>query len=424
MSCEQMERLLSSRVDVGTTKLGHSAPQLLPDFKENFLGMVLHLHDNDVGYSSSEPETKGDADGEEAADKGEAEDGDHTDLEDQDEVDADPFADEPEEEIEVLQRQDNVLDGGKDRQEQIPDIYSPNYEAMHATPTQKPDTMHDSLQRINMHGFLQPEDQANLTMHDADSYFANSTNFHSTDAHSADLSLLLNNPQLWTFTPAPIEHYDPLQNFNSFNHFNPVPSYPQPLSYPQPSSGHLSHPSIDTSDALPPLPRVATGNSPPSPSDGLPRLPPVPTGNSLTSPLDSSPRLPPVPTGNSPPSPLDGLPPLPPAPVPTPSLLDGLPALPPVPTGNPPSSPEGLPQKVAGGKASNKAKCTASTSQSEPTTRKSRCPPKPSTRNETANAIGANALSEMREKENTATMVGKKAHPHYSQTCMTTVLQY
>ncbi|KAG1780042.1 hypothetical protein EV702DRAFT_1043405 [Suillus placidus] len=339
-------KLSVASVDVGTTKLGHSAPQLLPDFKENFLGTylkflqdvqgkVLHLHDNDVGYSSPEPETKGDADGEEAADEGEAEDGDHTDLEDQDEVDADPFADELEEEIEVLQRQDN---------------------------------------RINMHGFLQPEDQANLTMHDANPYFANSTNFHSTDAHSADLSLLLNNPQLWTFTPAPIEHYNLLQNFNSFNHFNPVPSYPQPLSYPQPSSGHLSHPSIDTSDALPLLPRVATGNSPPSP--------------------------------------LDGLPPLPPAPVPTPSLLDGLPALPPVPTGNPPSSPEGLPQKVAGGKASNKAKCTASTSQSEPTTRKSRRPPKPSTRNETTNAIGANSLSEMREKENTATMVGKKAHKH------------
>jgi hypothetical protein len=214
-------------------------------------------------------------------------------------------------------------------------------------------------------------------MHDANSsYFANSTNF-SNDGHSADLGQLLSNPQLWTFAHPPI--YDPLQNFNSFNHFNPVPSYPypQPMGYPQPSnyqpsnfpqpvsylqqsSGHLSH-------ALPPSP-PATDNSPSSSSDGLPPL----------------------------------------SPIPTPSLSVTLPPLPPVPTGDPPSVPAGLPQKAAGGKA----KRAASTSQPEPTTRKSRRPPKPSTRNETANAIGANALSEMREKENTATVGGKKVRKH------------
>ncbi|KAG2124148.1 hypothetical protein BD769DRAFT_1388947 [Suillus cothurnatus] len=301
------------------------------------------------------------------------------DLEDQDEVKADPFADEPEEEIEVLQREGNVLDGREECQEQILDTYSPNYaNPMHDNPARKPDTMHDSLQPINMH--------------DADSsYFTNSTNF-SNDAYSADLNQLLTNPQLWTFPPAPI--YDPLQNFNSFNHFNPVPSYPyphfigypqpsnyqpsnytQPVSYPQPeqSRGHLSHP-------LPSPP--ATNNSPSSSSDGLPLLSPIPT---LSLP--------------------DGLPPLPP--IPTPSLSDTLLLLPPVP-GNPPSDPAGLPQKAAGGKA----KHMASTSQPEPTTRKSRHPPKPSTRNKTTNAIGTNALSEMWEKENTATMGGKQAHKH------------
>ncbi|KAG2111878.1 hypothetical protein BD769DRAFT_1674265 [Suillus cothurnatus] len=419
-------------VDVGTTKLGHSAPQLLPDFKEHFLGTYLKFLQGVQGYSSPEPEMKGDAKRAVAADNGEAGDGDQTDLEDQDEVDADPFTDEPEEEIEVSQSEGNVLDWREERQEQILDIYSPNYAmTMHDNPTQKPDTMHDSLQPINMHGLQQPinmhglqqpEGQANLAMHDANSsYFANSTNF-SNDGHSADLSQLLSNPQLWTFAPPPI--YDPLQNFNSFNHFNPVPSYPypQPMGYPQPSnyqpsnfpqpasylqqsSGHLSH-------ALPPSP-PATDNSPSSSSDGSPPLSPIPTpslsdGLPPLSPIptpsvsDGLPPLPPVPT----PSVSDGLPPLPPVPTPSPSVT--LPPLPPVPTGDPPSVPAGLPQKAAGGKA----KRAASTSQPEPTTRKSRRPPKPSTRNETANAIGANALSEMREKENTATVGGKKVRKH------------
>jgi hypothetical protein len=129
----------------------------LPDFKEHFLGTylkflqgvqgklivtvkrALHLRDNDVGYSSPEPEMKGDAKREVAADNGEAGDGDQMDLEDHDEVDADPFTDEPEEEIEVSQSEGNVLDGREERQEQILNIDSPNYA--------KP--MHDSLQPIN-----------------------------------------------------------------------------------------------------------------------------------------------------------------------------------------------------------------------------------------------------------------------------------
>ncbi|KAG1852592.1 hypothetical protein C8R48DRAFT_676100 [Suillus tomentosus] len=88
----------ATSVDVGTTRLGHSAPQCLPDFKENFLGTYLRFLQDVQGYTSPEPEDKGEHEGDNA-DTDEDEDEDNVDFEDQDKVDVDPFADELEDEL-------------------------------------------------------------------------------------------------------------------------------------------------------------------------------------------------------------------------------------------------------------------------------------------------------------------------------------
>ncbi|KAG2121109.1 hypothetical protein DEU56DRAFT_918347 [Suillus clintonianus] len=388
-----------SSVDVGTTRLGHSAPQCLPDFKENFLGTYLRFLQ---GVQGNSPEPEGeDADKSEGEDEGEVEAEEH---EDQDEVDADLFADEPENEVEVSKGQkgdalDREMDGKQNAQEQIPDIYSPNY-AMHGS-VQPEDR--STFQNINMH------DPSNLAMHDGNSNFLDTTNFHSNDAYPANLSsLLFNNYNYWT---PPTGQYNAFENYQTSGH---VPSYPQPYNYP-PSQSSVPHPSE---------PPVPSGSSPAS-SHPLDTLPPLGSSPASAHPSDTLPPL-----GSSPASahPSDTLPPLgsPPA-ISHPS--DTLPPLPPVHVANSPA-PECLPRgnsqasgaktsgekvssakasgvKASGAKASKKGKPKAPAHQSETTTRKSAHPPKPSTCNETANTIGAQALTELREKEN-APGVGKK----------------
>ncbi|KAG1732345.1 hypothetical protein EDB19DRAFT_1831361 [Suillus lakei] len=426
-----------SSVDVGTTKLGHSAPQCLPDFKENFLGTRTRQVNPLQCYTSPEPEGQSDTD---AADEGEAEDKDNADLEDQDEVDADPFADEPEDELEASEGRpegdvlDRELDGKRDGRKRMPDIYSPNYaETMHGT--LQPVTMHDSFQdtnmhgsvqpedrstfqNINMHGSVQPEDHSNLAMHDGNPYFMNTTNFNGTGtgAYPADLNIF-GDLNYWTpapgltgqynFVPRSTGQYNSLENLQTFGQ---VPSYPP-------------HPS----DALPPLPPVPNSlenfqtfgqvpSYPQHPSDTLPPLPPVPSGNSPTDldpphALDSLPTLPPVPSGNCPanPSPSDTSPLLPPAQdTGSGAKESGAKASGAKASGAKASGAKASGVKVSSAKASGaKASRTdkpevpeVPTHQAETMTRKSACPPKPSTRNETANAIGAQALSELREKEN------------------------
>ncbi|KAG1883669.1 hypothetical protein F4604DRAFT_1920177 [Suillus subluteus] len=285
-----------------------------------------------MGYTSPEPEDKGDVEvvgesedeDEGGEEEGEDEGEENMDLEDQDKVDADPFADEPEDELEALkgQSEEDVLDeeqdGKQDGQEQIPDIYSPKYtETMHDT--LQPATMHGSIQpedcsafqninmhgsvqpedhsafqNINMHGFVQPADPLNLAMHDGNSYFMDTTNFHRTGTQPADLSLLFGDFNFWA--PVPTGQYNLLENFQSCGQ---APSYPQPLSHPQPCGYPLSQQSNPhPSDTLPPLPPVPSGNGPanPHPSDMLPSLTPIPSGNSPASPhpSDTLPPLPPV----------------------------------------------------------------------------------------------------------------------------------
>lgn len=360
----------------------------------------MYLHDNDLGYSSPEPEGE-DADKSEGEDEGEVEAEEH---EDQDEVDADPFADEAENEVEVSKGQkgdalDGEMDGKQNAQERIPDIYSQNY-AMHGS-VQPEDR--STFQNINMH------DPSNLAMHDGNSNFLDTTNFHSNDAYPANLSsLLFDNYNYWT---PPTGQYNAFENYQTSGH---VPSYPQPYNYP-PSQSSVPHPSE---------PPVPSGSSPAS-SHPLDTLLPLGSSPASAHPSDTLPPL-----GSSPASshPSDTLPPLgsPPA---ISHPWDTLPPLPPVHVANSPA-PECLPRgnsqvsgaktsgvkvssakasgvKASGAKASKKGKPEAPAHQSETTTRKSARPPKPSTRNETANTIGAQALTELREKEN-APGVGKK----------------
>ncbi|KAG0698530.1 hypothetical protein DFH29DRAFT_1002772 [Suillus ampliporus] len=234
-----------SSVDVGTTRLGHLAPQCLPDFKENFLGMYLRFLQ---GIQGNSPEPEGeDEDKSEGEDEGEVEAEEH---EDRDEMDADPFADEPENELEENELEvskgqsegdvlDGEMDGKQNAQEQIPDIYSPNY-AMHGSIQPKD---RSTFQNINMH------DPLNLAMHDGNSNFMDTTNFHS------NLSLLFNNYGYWT--PAPTGQYNTFENYQTSGQ---VPSYPQPYNY-LPSQSSDPHPS----DTLPPLPPVPLDNSPADP---------------------------------------------------------------------------------------------------------------------------------------------------------------
>lgn len=381
---------------------------------------------NDLGYTSPEPEVQSDI---QAAD--EDEDEENVDIEDQDEVDADPFAGEPEDDVEASEGQpkgdglDGELDGKQDDRERMPNIYSPNY-AMHGTihninmhGSAQPED-HSSFQNINMHGSVQPEDRSNLTMHDANSYLTDTTNFHDTGVYPADINMFFGNLNYWTPAPGPNGQYNPLENFQTFGQ---VPSYPQPLSYPQPQVPSYPQPlSYPHPLSYPPCSDSPSQPSNPHPSDVLPPLPPAPSGNSPANlhPSDALPPLPPVPSGNSlaNPSPLDTSPPLP-------HTQDaGLSAKA---SDTKASGAKASGVKMSGAKAPSGAKVSkkgkpdvpvhqaeasteASTHQAETTTRKSARAPKPSTRNEMANAIGAQALSELREKENTVSVVSKKAH--------------
>jgi hypothetical protein len=396
----------------------------------------LYLHDDSLGYTSPKPEDKskvkvideGKIDGKgesngEVEDKDDGEGEENLDLEEQEEVDADPFADELEDELDASKGQsklDRELDGKEDVQEQTPNIYTPNYaKTMHDS--FRDINMHGSIhpedhstfQNINMHGFIQSTDPSNLAMHDGNSYFMDTTNFHSIGTYSADPNLLFSSLNYWPPATGPTGQYNPLKNLQTLGQF---PSYPQQCSYP------LSQPSnLHPSDGLPILPYIPSGNSPgnPHPSDMLPPLLPVQSGTSPASPHppDTLPPPPPVHTEN---------PPLPEF------LLQGNPHSAPdmelsvkasgmKVSGAKASSVKVLDKKVSskkmsdtkasGVKAPEKEKPEPPTHQAKTTMRKSAHPPKPSTCNEMANAIGAQALSELQEKENSPA-VGKKACKH------------
>ncbi|KAG2068194.1 hypothetical protein BDR04DRAFT_1119935 [Suillus decipiens] len=340
-----------------------------------FLFLVL------MGYSSPEPEgeDKSEDEGEnksEGKDEGKDKVEEHMDLEDQEEMDVDPFADEPENELEASkgQSEGDVLDremGGKQNgQECILDIYSPNY-TMHdlskdinmCGSIQPKD--HSMFQNIIMHGLIQSMDPSSLTMHGDNSYFMDATNFHSTGTYPGNFGLLFNNLNYWTPTPGPTGQYNAFENYQTAGQ---VSSYSQPYNH---------------------LPNT------------LPMLPPVPLGNS--------------PAGSHP---LDTLLPLPPACMPNSPAPEHLPQENSQASGAKMSGAKASSAKASGAKvsgvkalgvkASKKGKPKAPAHQSENTTRKSACSPKPSTCNEMANGIGAQALNELCEKEN-ASVVGKRA---------------
>lgn len=153
------------------------------------MNTVSYLCNINLGYTSPEPEDNSGAKAVDTVDEGDNdkdtddEDNDSRENPDQDEVDTD--VDEPEDKVEPSKGQPEGV---------VVDI-----KAMHDT-LQLLTTMHDSFQDINMHSSIQPEDPPNLIMH-GDSYFIDSTNFHSTGSYSADLNLF---SALNYWTPAPV----------------------------------------------------------------------------------------------------------------------------------------------------------------------------------------------------------------------------